>query len=679
MMIVSRKALAITAVASMMLAGTPVMAEETPTYSLEEIVIQADGVQKDNADTTVNVKTVSPGKASSIPELLRGSAGIDIQQRASAGDNQDGTVKLRGFDARRYTVLLNGRQINSAGVMGGQYVDWTTIPLSTVEKIQIIKGAKSAAHGNTLGGVINIITRDKGVDGGEINVLSGSNGRYDYLFNYSGSAGKFNFNIIANKTGEDAYLRNNDYDAKQYGLRLNYDITEADNIAAGVNRTETKRGYIIANKPGTANYDPSYPVSDGESLSPSTAGNYALNPGAYWEKDNTYYDFAYKHKTEAGFWQVDYWKNDEKRREVNYNAAGTAIDMDRTIVSDESDNVGFSGQTKINGHTVGYGGEYKRLRYGYGDYDVRPTGSTDQIYPSQKIDLWGTYVDDSWKLDDRWSAYLGLRYDHLSASRDDSRAIAMRDYDADSLSPKLSLSFHNNATTNTFISVNRLWRAPSMAEYYWWSQNYNAGTKAGAANPGYQQQIKPEKGISYETGVEQQVSDKYNTKVTLFYQDIDDYINFQHDYPFFCYNIDKAKIWGAEWENVFKLDERNKLILNYTNQHTAKEGASRTDDGMTDALDYRPLHKASLAYQYDAKPWQVRYSVNFIGEQKALYNNTVNTIGSYTIHNLAVVRELDKTRSISLYVDNIFDKQYVEQIGYPMPGRSYYVNLTQKI
>lgn len=187
------KMLAAAVAAGMLLAGMPVMAEDAPTYNLEEIIIQADAVSPDKADTTINVKTVSPGKAATIPELLRSSAGIDVQQRAIAGDNQDSTIKLRGFDARRYTILLNGRQINSAGVMGGQYVDWTTIPLNTVEKIQIIKGGKSAAHGNTLGGVINIITRDKGVNGGEINILSGSNGRYDYLFNYSGSAGKLDF------------------------------------------------------------------------------------------------------------------------------------------------------------------------------------------------------------------------------------------------------------------------------------------------------------------------------------------------------------------------------------------------------------------------------------------------------------------------------------------------------
>ncbi|MDF2875497.1 MAG: iron complex outerrane recepter protein [Sporomusa sp.] len=675
---ISRKTLAIAAVASMMLAGTPAMAQETPIYSLEEIVIQADSVQKDNADTTVSVKTVSPGKASSIPELLRGSAGIDIQQRTTAGDNQDGTIKLRGFDARRYTVLLNGRQINAAGVMGGQYADWTTIPLNTVEKIQIIKGGKSAAHGNTLGGVINIITRDKGVNGGEINILAGSNGREDYLFNYGGSAGKLNFNIIANKTSSDAFLRNNDYDSEQYGLRLNYDITPEDNIAVGVNKTETKRGFIIANTPGP-NFDPRFPISDGESLSPGFSPSYQLNPGAYWEKDNIYYDFTYNHKTESGFWRIDYWKNDEKRREVNYNAAGTAIELDRTVVSDQSDNIGVSGQTKINEHTIGYGGEYKRLRYGSGYYDKR-AGNIDEIYPSQKIDLWGAYVDDTFKLDDRWSAYLGLRYDHLSARQDDVRATAMRNYEADALSPKMSLSFRNNETTTTFVSVNRLWRAPSMAEYYWWSQKYNDNIGQDVANPGYHKQIKPEKGYSYEIGAEQKISDKYNTKATLYYQDIDDYINFQHVNPFWCYNIDKVKVWGAEWENVYKFDEINKVMFNYTNQHTDKVGSSLTNAGLAGELDYRPQHKAMLAYHYDNKPWQVRYSINFTSSQKAFYNNTtLREIGCYTTHNLAVVRELDKTRTVSLYVDNIFDKQYVEQIGYPMPGRSYYVSLTQKI
>ncbi|XEQ91797.1 Vitamin B12 transporter BtuB [Sporomusa carbonis] len=190
-------------------------------------------------------------------------------------------------------------------------------------------------------------------------------------------------------------------------------------------------------------------------------------------------------------------------------------------------------------------------------------------------------------------------------------------------------------------------------------------------NPGYQKDVKPEQGMSYELGAEQKVSDKYNTKLTLYYQNIDDYINFEHTYPFFIYNVDKVNVWGAEWENVYNLDNSNRLIFNYTNQHTKQEGTDQSE------FDYSPRHKIALAYQYDAKPWQVRYTVNYTGNQKASYGKV--TLSSYTIHNLAVVRELDPERTLSLYVDNLFDKDYVEQYGYPMQGRSYYVSLTQKL
>ncbi|HWR40447.1 MAG TPA: TonB-dependent receptor [Patescibacteria group bacterium] len=658
-------------------AGNPALAQETPTYQLEEIVVQAESEKSNPQESTINVKVVSPGKASTIPELLRQSAGIDIQQRAVAGDNQDGTVKLRGFDARRYTVLLNGRQINSAGVMGGQYIDWTTIALNTVEKIQIIKGGQSAAHGNTLGGVINIITKDSGDNGGQINLVTGSQGRRDYQFQYGGNAGKLHFNITGGKTETDAFLKNNDYESEQLGLRLQYDFTQKDELTFGISHTDSRRGFIRANIPGTADYDPSYPVSDGETLSPGGPMT-TPNPGSYWKKYNTYYDLSFRHKTDHGFWRVDYWKNNEKRREVNYNAAGTSVVLDRTVISDTSDSLGISGQYSAGNHTYGYGAEYKRLRYGYGWYDVRPAGSSD-LYPSQKVDLWGLYVDDNWKIDKRWSAYLGLRYDHFAGSPDDARGSAMRDTRESALSPKLSFTFRNNAATATFFSINHLWRAPSMAEYYWWSQNYNTASTGMGSNPGYRQALKPEQGMGYEVGVEHRFSPKYTSKVTFFYQDIKDYINFQHSYPYYCYNVDQVKVWGAEWENIYKMDAHHKLSLNYTNQHTAKVGASRNDAGLMGELDYRPRHKVALAYEYDAKPWQIRYTINAVSSQKALYNNTATDIGGYTVHNLSITREMGKERTLSFYIDNLFDKKYVEQINYPLPGRAYYVSLIQKI
>ncbi|MCE5284607.1 MAG: TonB-dependent receptor [Pelosinus sp.] len=654
-----------------------VFADEIPSYDMEEIVITADAYRAPVKEDTMNVKVISPGRAATIPELLQQCAGIDIQKRSFAGDNQDGTVKLRGFDARRYTVLLNGRQINSAGVMGGSYIDWNTIPLNTVEKIQIIKGGKLASQGNTLGGTINIITNDKGSDGGEISIVSGQNGQYGYLFNYAGKADKLHFNVTGSKRGANAYLKNNDYDEDQYGIRLNYEANSKDSFAFGVNKTEERRGFIVANKPGTAGYDPKFPIADGEQLSPN---NYNPYPGSYWKKQNTYYDFNYRHLQKYGYWQFDYYKNDEQRREVNYNSSGTVV-LDRTIPSDKSDYFGLSGKQTIKGNTYGYGVDYKRLRYGYGYQDINTVGDS-AIYPSQKVDLFGFYIDDTWTLDRRWNAYFGIRYDSFTGKRDSDLALGMRELDNSSISPKLNLSFKNNRDTTTYISVNRIWRAPSMAEYYWWSKNYNMiANWNGAANPSYHQDIKPEKGMNYELGTEHRFNDRYTSKITFYYQDISDYLNFQHAYPFFCYNINQVNVWGAEWENSFTLSKVSKAFLNYTNQHTKKAGVAASDlMGLSNELDYQPRHKIALSYLYDAKPWQVRYTANYVSSQlDGMYQKgAVMHIGGYTVHNIAVTRNLDAKREVTLYVDNLFDKSYAEQAGYPMVGRLVSMVYTSK-
>ncbi|MHC1745978.1 MAG: TonB-dependent receptor [Negativicutes bacterium] len=679
-----KKKLAINILLGVVLATTPVYASDIPSFAMEEIVISAEAVQPALQKDMVNVIVVNPGKASNVPDLLRQMAGIDVQLRTASGDNQDGTVKLRGFDAKRFTVLIDGRPAGMSGVMGGNYIDWNTISLDEVEKIQIIKGAKSAAYGNTMGGVVNIITKKNLKEGasGTATVMAGENGRQQYLFNYGGKTEKVSWRVLYNKYGEDAFLLNNDYNGKQYGAEFGYDITDKDELKVRYNQTKAKRGYIIGNDEGLSWYDPDYPVissTDRESLVPSITGySSPLRPGANWEKDFKGYDFSWKHKFTNGSLSLLYWKNDEKRREVNYTVDG-AVELDRTIPSDRSSGWQLNGEYNRGGHDYTYGLDYRQMRYGYGWYTVLPSGvDPNSIYPSQKMNLFGVYVDDSWKLTSRWSGNVGLRYDSMQGRRDDERAINVPNKDYNGLSPKLNFSFRNNSETMTFLSLNRLWRAPSMAEYYWWKMMPSNPMKKGT-----NLDLKPEQGWEYEIGVSRHVSDKFTTKLSVYYQDVENYINFTHQYPFSVYNIDQAKLWGVEWQNTYKVDERSSLSLNYTNQHTMKDGVLGGDNlGLSGELDYRPRHKLSLGYQYDIYPWQLRYTMDYTGRQTANYpygSTSMVSIGGYVVHNLAVTRELQKDRLVTLSVNNLFDKNYVEQYNYPMSGRWFSVSLQQKL
>jgi iron complex outermembrane receptor protein len=78
------------------------------------------------------------------------------------------TISLRGLGANRTLVLLNGRRAGPAGTRGGvSSFDFNILPLSMVERVEILKDGASSVYGSdAVAGVINIITK-KG-DGGNV-------------------------------------------------------------------------------------------------------------------------------------------------------------------------------------------------------------------------------------------------------------------------------------------------------------------------------------------------------------------------------------------------------------------------------------------------------------------------------------------------------------------------------
>ena len=146
-------------------------AEEDPglpdvsAESREEMVVTATRYPKrlDSIPANVSVITaeeIEQSVARTIPDLLRSQAGLHVTD--IAGNRASYSVDIRGFGetaALNTLVLVDGRRINSADLSG---TDWTTMPLDRVDRIEIIRGARSGViYGdNASGGVINIITHE---------------------------------------------------------------------------------------------------------------------------------------------------------------------------------------------------------------------------------------------------------------------------------------------------------------------------------------------------------------------------------------------------------------------------------------------------------------------------------------------------------------------------------------
>lgn len=70
-------------------------------------------------------------------------------------------VNLRGLGINRTLVLLNGRRVVYGGTGANSAVDLSMIPMSLVERIEVLKDGASATYGaDAVAGVVNLITKD---------------------------------------------------------------------------------------------------------------------------------------------------------------------------------------------------------------------------------------------------------------------------------------------------------------------------------------------------------------------------------------------------------------------------------------------------------------------------------------------------------------------------------------
>lgn len=105
--------------------------------------------------------------AEALQALPGNFGGAATEQSALSMTDQSGTnatlstgVNLRGLGAEATLVLINGHRIAGSGTHG-DFADVSNIPMSIVERVEVLKDGASAIYGSdAVGGVVNIVTND---------------------------------------------------------------------------------------------------------------------------------------------------------------------------------------------------------------------------------------------------------------------------------------------------------------------------------------------------------------------------------------------------------------------------------------------------------------------------------------------------------------------------------------
>lgn len=129
-------------------------AEETvilPTVTVTATRTMEDVAKTPSSVSVVTQKDIEAKRVDTVADALQLLPGVYKSQVGNGG------LQIRGFGSTNILVLLNGVPMNNTFNNG---VDWEAIPVHTIDRIELVRGASSSLYGGRgVAGVISIQTK----------------------------------------------------------------------------------------------------------------------------------------------------------------------------------------------------------------------------------------------------------------------------------------------------------------------------------------------------------------------------------------------------------------------------------------------------------------------------------------------------------------------------------------
>jgi vitamin B12 transporter len=216
-------------------------------YEEKDLVVTPTRNTKPISQVAENISVITKGEieemnAHTVAEILYRVPGLYV------GSNQDfgalSQLYIQGSEQTHVLVLVDGIPWNFLSEGGAET---NSIPVGTIDRIEIIKGPASSAWGSSLGGVVNILTKPTGHGQrptGSLRASYGEESSQDYRAQISGEAGTVGYYLFAGRQESDG-LRDSRY-FDNYNLYAKFHLPVSDyveaNLSIGYSRPDIKLG-----------------------------------------------------------------------------------------------------------------------------------------------------------------------------------------------------------------------------------------------------------------------------------------------------------------------------------------------------------------------------------------------------------------------------------------------------
>lgn len=623
---------------------------------MDDVVVIATRSETPTRDIPANVTVITAdeiasGNYSDVVSVLQSLGGLHFR---SFSGNQEATVDIRGFGENshgRVLVLRDGRRLNRPDMRS---LNWSQIPVASIERIEVLRGPGGTLHGdNAVGGVVNIITKKGAAEPtGELVLEGGSQSYNRQGLSLAGHYAGLDYALALERSETSGWRHRTGTRTKGGDLALGYEFTDGLRLDVGLGLLRTE--YEMPGALTKAQFK----------ADPRQAGNLED------EADETYFTInptlTARLAEELEFiLETGYSRKDIETDMVSWFTWSDLLVETWTVAPR------FVLTTPLgdfaNRLTVGLDWTYESLevkRY----FDAGRTISGGGADVTK--DTLAFYIHDALSLTDSLTFSFGARHARstFAVEEKDGAGLLVQD-DDDSHREQafhLGLTWNASETTKLFAKYERFFRFPFVDEqimYQGWSSAFN-------------KDLDPETGVSYEIGIEQQLPGPVTASATLFRMEMKDEIAW--DWGLFANtNLDETVRHGLELTLRAQPFDMVSCYLNYTLLD------AKFDDGPNDGKRVPLVPRHQLGGGVQVRPIEAlrvhldaRYTSSmYEGGDNA---NALERMDDYLVFDLGLAYSLDAfntTWEIFGGIDNLFDETYTNFVSwggyYPAPGRTY--------